>query len=206
RHELWFQGKKVCQDRPHAIVQFNKGENLLCMLVTNNNRNHWCRLRVSDPVRLDSETTWIKPFSVVGHWPRKEELPTPPMDEKPDFKQPFTVNGVSKDWKQNKNLKTPEGYLDLQKITKNADDSWVMVYSEVDVKEAGEYTLFIGGDDEYTLWINGQQVSKGYDGGWFPYRNSVKVPLRKGKNHAWAKVTNHSGPYAFSLRIHDKAK
>ncbi len=97
-------------------------------------------------------------------------------------------------WKRFHTPETPAGnhaaLVDLRRPLGDADDAVAYAFTKIAVDRAGEVEFRGAGDDNLTLWVNGERVLgfEEYKNGVRMDRHRVKVRLRAGENAILVKV------------------
>jgi serine/threonine protein kinase len=145
----------------------------------------------------ESKIEPVKDWRVAGWWPRDQVPRFDPTRPPPNGAAFPGVPGVL--WHK---AEVDSGYIDLTKLLGNREDVEALAYGTFRTFRPGPRPLFVGVDDQVTLWVNGQQVldHKGNQ----PYRERelhAVAQLRRGVNHIWARVGNGISESALSVHV-----
>jgi len=116
----------------------------------------------------------------------------------------YEVEGRQLKWKPHRELKSPEGVVELLEIFPRASSVACYAYAEVTSKEALDVILKLGTDDGYELWLNGKRLSGRSAGRALTVdEDQIKARLNAGVNKILLKVLNQGSRWAYCLRITD---
>lgn len=138
----------------------------------------------------------ITDWQLSAWWPTHA---VPKFDPKT---RPSAANNKTFKWKK---FTAKWGTVNLEEPFGRKEDAAALGYSSFLSNKSGKRRLYIGADDELTIWVNGKQVFdyKGHQ----PHHArdfTCEAHFRKGENHIWVKLVNgvqHSG---FSVHISDE--
>jgi hypothetical protein len=179
------------------------------------------RLRaLGQPVSVADHFGFLRDWYVLGPFDArgmKGFTAVYPPEEKVDLAaKPTGKDGKTLAWKRFQVVEPPGGkhvaLVDLRKPLGDAEDAVAYAWTQVRVPREQEVELRGAGDDNITLWVNGQRVF-----GFEEYRNGVRfdrhrvrVTLRPGVNSILVKVcqapsdpSNREPNWEFLLRICD---
>ena len=121
----------------------------------------------------------------------------------PDLTAPITVDDATHAWRTYTTIDR-DGMIDLAEIYGRLEDSAVLAYAEIDLKEDRDLALYVGSNDGFLLWFNGEEAGR-YESGraYSPDQDLLHVKGKKGKNRILMKITNLGSRWAFSVRLVD---
>ncbi|HVK05906.1 MAG TPA: alpha-glucosidase/alpha-galactosidase [Armatimonadaceae bacterium] len=95
-----------------------------------------------------------------------------------------------------------KGYANLSRALGNTANAVAYAYARLDAIHGRETVLRCGSHDGIKVWLNGEvvhanDVKRGYAFG----EDEIPVFLREGENHLVVKVSNHGGPWGFSVAV-----
>lgn len=147
----------------------------------------------NDEKNVEPVTKW----SVSGWWP---------LDEVPSFTPkrhsiPDNSPALKKSWKP---VEAKWGLVQLTNVLGNREEAVAYAYAEFTSNRTGQRRIFVGADDEVTIWVNGQQAFEhlGHQG-LIPREFSGVAQFQEGKNRIWIRVVNGVAASGFSLHIAD---
>ncbi|MGF1577900.1 MAG: serine/threonine protein kinase [Gemmataceae bacterium] len=121
-------------------------------------------------------------------------------DEFPDF-APNQGASAQKAF-NGKTVYSDSGYVDLFKHIGKAHEKSVLCYHKFNSKTPGPRRIFVGCDDEATIWVNGQKVFEhlGHQG-CMPQEFTTVATFRRGVNHVWLKAKNGQSGSGFVIHV-----
>ncbi|MCA9446959.1 MAG: PQQ-binding-like beta-propeller repeat protein, partial [Candidatus Omnitrophica bacterium] len=81
----------------------------------------------------------------------------------PDLTAPITVDDATHAWRTYTTIDR-DGMIDLAEIYGRLEDSAVLAYAEIDLKEDRDLALYVGSNDGFLLWFNGEEAGR-YESG-----------------------------------------
>ncbi|HEY8503476.1 MAG TPA: protein kinase, partial [Gemmataceae bacterium] len=96
----------------------------------------------------------------------------------------------------------PDGHVQLGKHYGFVENVTALAYARFDSDRAGLRRLFVGADDEVTIWVNGRKVFEHFARqGYLPGEFSGVAEFREGENHVWVRVLNGIQNWGFGVQI-----
>ena len=109
--------------------------------------------------------------------------------------------GKAVQW-QKSNRISRDGFVDLFAIMSPNENVTAFAATTITSKEDREVEIQADSDDGFALWLNGQKIFEDLqDHGWNADAYHLKGHLKQGKNLLVAEITQHAGPWGFSVAV-----
>lgn len=160
-----------------------------CQLTGNQNN---CAIKFAPELVLSEESLVVP----VTDWRVSDWFPPPSV---PEFDPRSPLDPVEIPAQP---VPADEGMVDLGQLLSAQDDSTVLAYAEFMSDRSGQRSLFVGCDDEITIWVNGIKVFEHLgQQGLEPREFTGVATFQEGINRIWVKLHNQSSGSGFSLHL-----
>ena len=137
-------------------------------------------------------------------WNEDHSFAKPFVDpNEPDAVAPIAVDEASVEWRKYTTINR-DGSINLAKIYGRLEASAVLAYAEVELREDRDLSLYVGSNDGFVLWFNGEEAGRFEGGrGYTPDQDLLNVKGKKGTNRILMKINNIGSNWGFGVRLVD---